>query len=76
MKYRDEILGDIAHAESPHDLDDFELELLRAMAGKRPAFEWGAAVGASLETLKSRRLIEKRDGQYVLTDAGRAIADS
>lgn len=59
-----------------HDLVDFELELLRAMAGKRPAFEWGAAVGAALEHLVSRRFVEQRGGEYVLTEAGRVIAES
>ncbi len=58
------------------DLVEFERELLQAMAGLRPAFSWGAAVGAALESLCGRRLVECVGGEYRLTDAGRAEATS
>lgn len=52
---------------------EFEIELLEAMTGRRPAFPWGAAVGAALEFLKSSGLVARGvDGVYCVTEAGLA----
>lgn len=39
-------------------LVEFEWELLEAMAGQRPALEWGGAVGAALGCLKGLGYVE------------------
>lgn len=39
-------------------LVDFEWQLLEAMAGQRPALEWGGAVGAALECLTGSGYVE------------------
>lgn len=54
-----------------NELCTFEVELLEAMNGTRPAFPWGAAVGAALEVLKGRRLIAPIAGVLTVTDEGR-----
>lgn len=54
------------------DLVQFEVELMEAMNGERPAFPWGAAVGAALEALKGFGMVECVRGRYQLTAAGRA----
>ncbi len=54
-------------------MSEFELELMRAMAGLRPSFPWGAAVGQALECLVGRDLVDCVDGCYRLTAAGRAL---
>lgn len=58
------------------ELCDFERELLLAMAGKRPALPWGAAVGAALEFLSGAGLVECPAGRYQLTAAGQQLAEA
>lgn len=52
------------------ELCEFEWDLLDAMAGKKPALPWGAAVGAALESLCGFKLVQCTAGRYELTDAG------
>ena len=53
------------------DLDDFEIQVLRACAGLSNTLNgWGAAVGEAASALKHRGLLE---GHYRITDAGRAF---
>lgn len=55
---------------------EFELQLLRSMAGLAPPMPWGAAVGAALEFLKGDGLVEQRCGTYSCTDKGLALVAS
>lgn len=48
----------MSHLAREFGLVEFEWQLLEAMVGERPAFEWGGWVGAALEVLKGRRLVE------------------
>lgn len=57
-----------------NDLVDFELDLLRAMCGLHPAFQWGAAVGAALEVLQGRGLVRCTNGRYEPTAEGERLA--
>jgi hypothetical protein len=54
-----------------NDLVQYEIDLLLQMSGLREfGFSWGAAMGAALETLKSRGLVDVLGGRYDLTVAG------
>jgi hypothetical protein len=57
----------------PIQICEFEREILEAMAGRRPALPWGAAVGAALEYLSGHRLVRQRLGVYEITEAGMAL---
>lgn len=50
------------------DLCEWELDILEECAGWRPASPWGAAVGAALEALRGRGLIDRG----TVTDKGLA----
>lgn len=60
-------------ASKPIDLCDFEIELLRSMAGEKPGQPWGAAIGAALGFLKGSGYVTSNNGAYSVTDAGRAV---
>jgi hypothetical protein len=50
---------------------EFELTLLRSMAGQGEPLPWGAAVGAALEFLSGSGLVScGADGVYRVTDHG------
>ena len=52
-------------------LDEFEIKILRVCAGEAvPGIEWGAAMGACLETLRTAGLIDCVHYAYAATDAG------
>ena len=59
------------------ELCEFEREMLESMDGKRPAKPWSAAVGAALEFLKGRGLVQLvwTTGSYELTEAGWAAVE-
>lgn len=60
-----------------HHLVDYELQVLLALAGKRPPMRWGAAFGQSLEVLVGFGYARLDiDGQYKLTPEGVELAES
>lgn len=59
-----------------HHLVDYELQVLLAVAGKRPPMRWGAAYGQSLEVLKGFGFIERRNGAHRLTPEGVEVVES
>ncbi|RPJ39927.1 MAG: hypothetical protein EHM35_00995 [Planctomycetaceae bacterium] len=60
-----------------HHLVDYELNVLLALAGRKPRMRWGAAYGQALEVLVGFGFAElDRDGQYKPTAAGVEVADS
>jgi hypothetical protein len=54
------------------ELCEYEVNMLRQMAGQIPAQPWGAAVGAVLEILSGQGYIARAKGKYDLTPKGRA----
>lgn len=53
------------------DLVDYELEVLRGMAGKGQVPPWGAALSVALEALEGRGLVQLGvDHTYRITVAG------
>lgn len=56
------------------DLCDFEFDLLRSMCGLELPKPWGAAVGAALEGLKARMLVECTPSAYRPTVEGERVA--
>lgn len=53
----------------PRPLCDYEIEILREVAGEKAPSAWGAAVGAALGALRGRGYIAR--GQ--ITPKGRAV---
>lgn len=53
------------------ELCDFEVQIMRELAGELPASPWGAAVGATLGFLKGSGFVQVDDGTYSLSDKGR-----
>lgn len=65
----------LSEFEAAHGgLCEFEVELLEAMDGLRPAFPWGAAVGQALECLEGSGHVVRSNGRYVLTEKGERVA--
>lgn len=56
------------------DLCEFEFDLLRSMCGLELPKPWGAAVGAALEGLKARKLVECTRMAYSPTAEGERVA--
>jgi hypothetical protein len=52
------------------DLCDFELQVLRMLAGRGPSIPWGAALGAALEFLTGNGFATQREGVWVATERG------
>lgn len=57
-------------AEHASDLCDFELQVLRMLAGRGPALPWGATLGAALGFLKGSGLVQIKDMTYTITERG------
>jgi hypothetical protein len=60
---------------STTELCEFEVQILRELAGELPASPWGAAVGATLGFLKGSGFAEVNNGTYSISDKGRAELD-
>ena len=52
------------------DLCEFEVSLMRQMAGQIPSEPWGAAIGACLESLAGFSMVAQRAGRWHLTEKG------
>jgi hypothetical protein len=53
-------------------LTDYDRDMLRHLNGEDvPGLFWGAAMGECIEHLHGHRLVERRGGRYLITDAGR-----
>lgn len=57
------------------DLCDYELDVLRMLAGST-SLPWGAAMGAALEHLLGLRLVSLENGAYVINDRGLAALEN
>lgn len=58
------------------DLCDYELDVLRMLAGRGISLTWGAAMGAALEHLLGLRLVSLENGAYVINDRGLAALEN
>ncbi len=60
-----------------HHLVEHELQVLLAIAGRRPQPRWGAVYGQAIEVLVGFGYAEKRaDGGYSLTPEGVEVVES
>lgn len=65
----------MSHMRDDHHLADYEIQVLLALAGKRPPLRWGAALGQCLETLSGFGFATRTSEGFELTPEGRQLAE-